>query len=88
MAQSVQRRATGWTAGVRFPAGASFLPFSITSRPALRPTQPHIQWVQGALSAELKRLGRDADHSLPSNAEVFNGGAIPPLSHTSSWPGA
>jgi hypothetical protein len=33
----------------------------------------------GALYPEAKRLGRDADHSLPSNAEVTNGGAIPPL---------
>jgi hypothetical protein len=62
-----------------------FFPFSTTSIPALGPTQPHIQWVQGALSAGLKRLGREADHSLPSNAEVYNGGDIPSLSDTYSW---
>jgi hypothetical protein len=33
----------------------------------------------------MKRLGLEADHSLPFNAEVKNGGAIPPLSHMSLW---
>jgi hypothetical protein len=32
-----------------------------------------------------KAAGREADHSPPSSAEVRYGGAIPPLSHTSSW---
>jgi hypothetical protein len=40
------------------------------SRPALRPTQPPVQWVQGALSLEVKGPGREADHSPPSSAEV------------------
>jgi hypothetical protein len=43
--------------GVRFPT-------------ALGPTQPHIQWVPGALSLEVKQPGREADHSPPSSAEV------------------
>jgi hypothetical protein len=51
--------------------GKIFL-FSTTPRPALRPTQPLIQWVPGALSPEVKRPGRKADHSPPSNAEVKN----------------
>jgi hypothetical protein len=38
----------------------------------------------GASSPEVKRPGSDADHSSPSSAEVKNGGAIPPLLHTSS----
>jgi hypothetical protein len=33
-------------------------------------TQPRIQWVPGALSLEVMRPGREADHSPPSNAEV------------------
>jgi hypothetical protein len=37
---------------------------------ALGPTQPPIQWVPGALSLRVKRLGRKADHSPPSSAEV------------------
>jgi hypothetical protein len=50
------------------------------SRLALGPTQPSIQWVPG-----VKWQGREADHSPPSNAEVKNGGAIPPLPHMPSW---
>jgi hypothetical protein len=37
---------------------------------ALGPTQPPIQWVPGALSLGVKRLGREADHSPPSRADV------------------
>jgi hypothetical protein len=40
------------------------------SRPALGPTQPPIQWVPGALSLGVKQLGREADHSPPSRAEI------------------
>jgi hypothetical protein len=32
----------------------------------------------------VKRLGREANHSPPSNAVAKNGGAITPLPHTSS----
>jgi hypothetical protein len=32
--------------------------------------------------------GCEADYSLPSSAEVKNGGAIPPLPYKSSWHGA
>jgi hypothetical protein len=59
-----------------------FLYFT-ASRPALGPETP-AQWVPGALSLGVSP-GREADHSPPSNAEVKNGGAIPPLSHVSSW---
>jgi hypothetical protein len=59
--------------------------FSIASRPALRPTHSLIPWVLGALSQEVKRPGREADHSSSSSAEVRNGGAIPSLSRKSSW---
>jgi hypothetical protein len=34
------------------------------------PTQPPIQWVPGALSLRVKRLGREADHSPPSSVEI------------------
>jgi hypothetical protein len=53
-----------------------FLYFT-NSRPTLGPTQPPIQWVPRALSPEVKRRGREADHSPPSST-VKNGGAIPP----------
>jgi hypothetical protein len=32
----------------------------------------------GTFSPGVKRPGREANHSLPSSAEVKNGGAIPP----------
>jgi hypothetical protein len=36
----------------------------------MRPTQPPIQWVPGALSQGVKRPGREADHSPPTSAKV------------------
>jgi hypothetical protein len=44
--------------------------FTIASRTALEPTQPHIQWVPGALSLGIKRLGSEAYHSPPRSAVV------------------
>jgi hypothetical protein len=44
--------------------------FSISSRQALGPTQPPIQWVPGVLSPGVKRQGREAHHSPPASAEV------------------
>jgi hypothetical protein len=32
--------------------------------------QPHIQWVPGALSLEVNRPGREADHSPQASTEV------------------
>jgi len=46
--------------------------FTTASKPALKPIQPPIQWVIGALSLGVKRAVREADHSLPSCAEVKN----------------
>ena len=43
--------------------------FPHPSRPALRPTQPPIQWVPG-LSREVKQPGRGVNHPPPSSAEV------------------
>jgi hypothetical protein len=44
--------------------------FSKSSRPALGSTHPHIQWLPGVLSVEVKWPGREADHSSPASAEV------------------
>jgi hypothetical protein len=51
--------------------------FSSTRRPK-RLWSPPIQYVPRAVSPEVKRHGREADYSVPSSAEVKNGGAIPP----------
>jgi hypothetical protein len=56
--------------GVRFPAGAGIFLFDTMSRPDLGPTQPPIQWLPGDLSVEVKRPGREPDHSPPSSTEV------------------
>jgi hypothetical protein len=44
--------------------------------------------MEEALSPGLKRQEREAEHSLPSSAEVKNVGAIPPLPYVPSWHGA
>jgi hypothetical protein len=72
----------GW---LGFESGRSkaFL-FSTAPRLSLHPTQPHIHRVPAHLISGVKRLGREAGQSLPSSAEVKNGGATPPFPHTSS----
>jgi hypothetical protein len=50
--------------------GLGIFIFTTASRPVLGPSQPPIQWVPGALSAGVKRPGREADHPYPSSAEV------------------
>jgi len=64
----------GWTTMVQFPAGGMIwlLLFATTSRPALGPTQPPIQWVSGVLFPRIKRQGRECDHLPPSSAKVNN----------------
>jgi hypothetical protein len=57
--------------GVRVPVGSRIF-FSTSSRPALGPTQPPIQWVPKTLSPGVKRTGCEADHSPPTSAERKN----------------
>jgi hypothetical protein len=41
-----------------------------------------------SMGTGVKQPGREVDHSLPSSAEIKNGGAMLPLPHASSWRGA
>jgi hypothetical protein len=43
--------------------GLGIFLFTTASRTALGPNQPPIQWVPGALSLGVKRLGREADYT-------------------------
>jgi hypothetical protein len=54
------------------PAETKDFSSSLCVRPALRPTQPLIQWVSGAHSWVKARLGCDTADLSPSNAEVKN----------------
>jgi hypothetical protein len=84
MAQSVLQRATGWMAGVRFPAGTRhFLFSSVQTSYVAHPAS--ITMGSAAISSGMKRPELEADHSPTPTTEVKNGSAIPPLSHTSSW---
>jgi hypothetical protein len=73
--QSVKRLAMCWTTEgqVSSPDRVKNFHFSISFRPALGPIQPPIQCIcrgGGALSPVVKRSEREADHSLPTSAEV------------------
>jgi hypothetical protein len=57
-----------WGVRVRVPIGSRI--FSTSSRPALGPTQPPIQWVPRAIFRGKKWLDREAHHSPPTSAEV------------------
>jgi hypothetical protein len=56
-----------------------FLLVGTSPKSTLGPTQPPIQCEPGALSPEIKRLGREADHSPPSSAEVKNSWSYIPI---------
>jgi hypothetical protein len=80
--------ATGWMSRFRFQAGIRDLAFlhSIHTASGLHPASYPMR-TEGDIPGG-KAVGREADHSPPSSAELKNGGAILPLPHTSSWRGA
>jgi hypothetical protein len=76
--------ATGWMAGVRIPSNTRL--FSSPQRldhlwgpPSL------ISMRYRRLSPEVKRPELETDHLPQYNDEIKNGGALPPLAHTSTW---
>jgi hypothetical protein len=42
----------------------------MSSKPALEPNQPHIQWISVTLSPRAKRQGREAYQSTPNGIAV------------------
>ena len=69
---SIMTRLWAGRPGIRIPAWARDRYHPKMSRPTRWPTQPPIQWVSGSFTPGGKRLGRKADHSSPSYAEVKN----------------
>jgi len=72
----------GWTirwSGFNSWQGLGILLYNTVSRPAPRPTQPPIQWVPGAPSLGVNRLGHEADHLPPSSVSQRKHGTISPL---------
>jgi hypothetical protein len=64
-------------------------PFSIASRPSLRPDQRLIQYLAPrSLSPEVKRSGRKVDHPPSSSAQVKNVWSCTSISRVSPWRGA
>jgi hypothetical protein len=82
--QSVERRATGSAAAVRFPSRD----FSLLHRVQTGSGSQPASYTMGTGGTGVQRLGREADHTPPSNAKVKNDGAVPPLPHRSSSCGA
>jgi len=58
--------------------GQGIVLVTTASRPALRTTQPPIQWLPGAICPWVRRPGREANHhNLESRLKIR--GAMPPL---------
>jgi hypothetical protein len=62
--------------------------FSAASRPTPGAHPALYLKITEALSPGVRRLGREADHLFPTNAEIKYGGVILPLPNTSSLHGA
>jgi hypothetical protein len=77
--------ATGWAAGVRFPVGVRDFSLLHYVQTGCGVHPDFYTMDTGALSAEVKRPGREAVHSHQSSAEVKNGGS--PLPNAFSWSG-
>jgi hypothetical protein len=81
-------QAIDWTIGelgFDYRQGHEFSLTSTKSRPAVILISGSYKIGIGANPAGLKRRGREAKDSTLPSVHVRNGGAIPPLSHTSSW---
>jgi hypothetical protein len=86
-ALSAQQRTMGWTPRFDSRRGQGFLstllfPDRLLGPPSLLSNGYRV------FAPGVKGRRREAGHSTPSNTEVNNGGAIPPLPHTSAWRGS
>jgi hypothetical protein len=63
------------------PLAAKLYTLSETSGPNLRPTQPPIQRLSGAVSLGVNQPGRDANHEASSCSEVKIGSIYTSSSH-------
>jgi hypothetical protein len=88
IAQSVLRRATSWTTGVRFPA--RLRDFSLLHSVQTGSGVHLASYAMGTwnLFAGVKRPGREADHSHPVRVEFKHGRVMFPFLNTSSYRGA
>jgi hypothetical protein len=75
-----------WTVGVLFPAGTR--EFSLLHRVHTCSGAHPASYPKNVGAPVVKRLGREAEHSPPSSAEVKYDGAIPSLPNMSSWLGS
>jgi hypothetical protein len=66
------------TAGVRFPTGGRDFPILCSVQTGSVAHSASYAMDTGAPFPEVKRPGREANHSPASSAEVKNGGAVPP----------
>jgi hypothetical protein len=55
------------------PGRAKIFTSSETSKSVLSSNQPPIRRIPGSVSLEVRRPGRETDHSLPSSVEMRNG---------------
>jgi hypothetical protein len=62
--------------------------FSTATRTVQHPIQPSVHLVMVVPSSGVKLPGSEANHVIPSSAEVNNAGTKPVLPHMLSWSGA
>jgi hypothetical protein len=78
LAESVQRRATSWTARVGFPDWQDISLFRSVQTGSEVPAASYLVGTVGDFP-RIIRPERETDHSPPSSSEVKNDGTIPPL---------
>jgi hypothetical protein len=83
-AQSISLRATGWTAGVPFPAEQDFSPLHVVQVGSVAHPASYPNGTVGCFPGG-KAAGVETHHSPPSRTEVKNSGAINLLPPVSLW---